>query len=389
MKPILRLVLLAPLLTAMPLGGAAPTPLTPLQQQAADLRFTPGEKAPFLGLFTHLEPYIPLAGKLDSLKRLIAANPHIVGVTLKIQWKQLHPAKDTYDWAGVEALVRTASEAGKLVNFALIPGAGSPDWIHDEGVVKAGPFEFGKQNTTAPLPWDPKLMELLTADLRKLAERYDHDPRVFQIEVLGHNYNPGGEEMHAPSVDAMKPYGWSREKVLGNWKYWIDQYATLFPRKTLSLVISQMYRGSGMELPEQVTAYFIERCAGRGVLQTHQVTGRVDRVAESGQICGQHALLAPNSHEAVLSFKEAPERQGTPAMTIYNARQCGDNLLYFQFWRRDCEDPKYAGAFADAWEKYGRMPLAELKARLIADGLYIPPAANEPPAAPYPPPRKG
>lgn len=368
--------------------AAGTPPLSPLQQQAADLRFVPGEKAPFLGLFTHLEPYIPFADKLASLERLIARNPHIAGVTLKIQWKQLHPAKNTYDWEGLERLVATAAAAGKLVNFALIPGAASPDWIYSDGVHKAGPLEFGRQNTHVPLPWDRRFMELYTADLRLFAERYAGDPRIFQIEVLGHNYNPGGEEMHAPTVEAMKPYDWSKEKVLENWKYWVDLYATLFPRQKLSLVVSQMYRGSGMELPEKVAAYFVERCAGRAVLQTHQLTGRIDRVAESGQICAEHARLAPSSHEAVLSFKETPERQGTPAMTLYNARQGGDNLLYFQFWRRDCEDPKYAQAFAEAWEKYGRVPLGELKARLTADGLYVPPETREPPAAPYPAPRK-
>ncbi len=382
--PLFAIAALAAVLVATT-RAAESVKLTPLQQQAAALRFAPGEKAVFLGLFTHLEPYASLADKLDSLNRLIAKNPHITGITLKIQWKQLHPAKDTYDWAGVENLVRTANQAGKLVNFALIPGAAAPDWIFTEGVVRAGPFEFGRQNTTAPLPWDPKLMELFSADLKKLAGRYGDDPRIFQIEVLGHNYNPGGEEMHSPSVEAMKPYDWSKEKVLANWKYWIDQYAALFPHKKLSLVISQMYRGSGMELPEKVTAYFMERCAGRGVLQTHQMGGRTDRLVESGQICREHSRLAPNCHEAVLSFKESPDRQGTPAMTIYNARQAGDNLLYFQFWRRDCEDPQYAKAFLDAYAKYSQVPLENLKERLVADGLYVPPETREPTPAPSPP----
>ena len=76
-------------------------------------------------------------------------------------------------------------------------------------------------------------------------------------------------------------------------------------------------------------------------------------------------------------------------MTIYNARRMGDNLLYLQLWRRDCNDPKFARDLVEAWQKYGRVPLAELKARLIADGIYIEksdyvPGGVPPTAGPFP-----
>lgn len=97
----------------------------------------------------------------------------------------------------------------------------------------------------------------------------------------------------------------------------------------------------------------------------------------------------PNCHETVGSFQEQPERQGTPAMTLYNARKGGDNLLYLQLWRRDCDDPRYAKAVLEAWEKYGALPLDGFKAQLIADGLYVEksdfhPGARRPTAGPAP-----
>lgn len=233
-----------------------------------------------------------------------------------------------------------------------------------------------------PLPWDEKFIAFYLADIKALAKRYANDPRVFQIQILGHNYNEAGEEMHAPVIDVMKPYGWTREKVLANWKFWIDRYAGLFPKKKLSLVVSQMYRGGEMDLPGLVADYFVEKCQGRAVVQTHQLHGREDGMGMSGEVSRRLADRAPNCHEAVGSFMEQRARQGTGAMTVYNARRMGDNLLYLQLWRRDCNDVRYAQELADAWKKYGSVPIAELKERLIKDGAYIEKSDWVPPTAP-------
>jgi hypothetical protein len=360
-----------------------------LVTKANALTFPPRTQAPFLGLFAHVEPRADLKGKLETLNQIIRDNPHIVGFTLKSHGRQLHPERDRVDWADFEALVAAAHRAGKLVNLGLIPGAASPEWIYDAGARKAGPVDFGRISAHVPLPWDETFMRLYLADLTELARRYADDPRIFQVQVLGHNYNEAGEEMHAPAIDVMKPYGWTREKALANWKYWIDRHAELFPKTKLSLVISQMYRGGETDLPGLVADYFVEKCAGRATLQTHQIHGRDDGLAPSGEICRRLASLAPNCHEAVGSFLEQRPRQGTAAMTVYNARKMGDNLLYFQLWRRDCNDVKYAQDFLDAWKKYGRVPMSDLKARLIADGAYVEksdyvPAGVPPTAGPFP-----
>lgn len=296
-----QLVLLAGVCSAAPAASAQESFIT----RANDLTFSGNSKPPFLGLFTHVEPRLDFAGKLATLRQIIADNPHIVGFTLKIHWRQLHPEPQRWDWTGLEALIATAHAAGKLVNLGIIPGAASPEWIYQAGVKKAGPFEFGRIQAHTPLPWDRKFMELYLADIRELARRYADDPRVFQVQILGHNYNEAGEEMHAPAIEAMKPHGWTRELVLENWRFWIDRYAEAFPRKKLSLIVSQMYRGGAADLPALVAEYFVERCQGRAVLQTHQLNGREDAIPASGEICRRFASLAPNSHEAVGSFRSS------------------------------------------------------------------------------------
>lgn len=100
-------------------------PVTPEQINA--LEFKQGEKGPFLGVFTHVEPIVDMPQKVESLKALLAGNPYISGITMKLQWKQFHPEKDRIDWENLEQLISIAASAGKFVNLALIPGAATPE----------------------------------------------------------------------------------------------------------------------------------------------------------------------------------------------------------------------------------------------------------------------
>jgi len=371
--------------------GAETRPISDLQQKALNLSFEPGEEVPFLGLFTHTEPHLGLAEKRESVQKVIDSNPLIVGFTLKVWWRDLHPERDRYDWEGLEALIDSAAAAGKLVNLAIIPGGASPEWIYDEGVRLIGPVTFGRTTMSVPLPWDPKFVALYQKAIEALAERYANDPRLTMLEVMGQNYNTLGEEMYGPPADVMKQYGWTREVVIDNWKHWIDQYNRLFPDKLLSLVISPMYEGA-QDIPDIVTAYFLETCPDRGIMQSHQLHGAEDTIQFSGEIIKKYAHLAPASHELVGTFLQTPRRQGTPEMTVYNARQLG-RVLYLQLWRRDSNEPTFARALLDAWNAYAHLSAEEMKAKLIEDGKYIedaPPEVrgNEPVKTPVPGPRR-
>lgn len=347
-----------------------------LHAQSAEPESSPA-KAPFLGLITHLEPTFAMQDKIHSME-MLAKNPHIAGVTLKIQWQQLHPEPERVDWKSLERLIEIAASAGKWVNIGILPGGASPEWIYDQGVQKIGPTKVGARIVTAPIPWAPMFIELYSRDIRALAERYQDDPRVFSIEVLGHNYNFVGEEMHAPSIKDMAPFDWTRDKALANWKFWIDTYAQAFPRKNLVLVVSQMYRDveDEKDLPEAVTSYFLDTCPGRAILMTHQLQGRRDVLGFGPAMCAQFGERAPNGHELGASLKENPQRLGSLPMTIYMFLRCG-NPLFLQLWRRDCDDPQYAQAMEEAWDIYGAgKTAAECKTMLEVEGLYVPPDAE-------------
>lgn len=335
----------------------------PCVAQKKIVQFKDVEKVSFLGLYTHTEPLKNLDEQIASAAKLLENNPYISGLTLKIKWKDFHPVKDKIEWQKLELLISMAAEKKKMVTLALIPGYSTPEWVFDAGITK-----IQTKDGFAPIPWDTTYMRLFTKDVKAIAKLYANDSRVNMVEILGHHFR--GEEMHAPNKNLFMQFGWNKNVVIANWKYWINLYDSLYPYMKLNLVVSQMYDGVP-ELPEIVAAYFLEKCSGRAVLQTDQLNGREGgRIPGSGELCKKFSDLAPNCHEMVASFKEQPDRQGTPSMTIYNFKQMG-NPYYLQLWRRDCDDPAYAKALLDAWEKYKKMTVPEMKEQLIKEGLFI------------------
>lgn len=335
-------------------------------QAVHELMFREGERAPFLGIFSHAKTVVDLDEKLQDVQQLCQVNPYISGATVKVHWNHLHPEPDRLRLEELEQIVDVLASHDKLVVLAVIPCFHTPDWAYEAGVQRVGPVTIGGMQTFTALPWDPKFKELFIADLRALADRYADDPRIMAIGVMGHNYK--GEEMHTPKeLDLLKEHGWSRELALADWKGWIDLYGELFPKKKLILTISQMYKDK--ELPIEVATYFVDRHQGRAILQTHQLNGRSAKMGESSRVCQQLHGRAPHSHEMVGSFSEQPQRQGSPEMVVYNAVAIG-NPLFFQLWRRDCDDPSYAKALYDAWTRYGEMSPEQIKADLEARGLF-------------------
>jgi hypothetical protein len=329
----------------------------------------------FLGIFTHTEPIFTMDDQLISLEQCLNDNEWIRGVQLRIPWKNLQPARDTVHWDKLERQIEAAASRGKLVHVSIIPGIHTPDWVFDQGAAKTGPVTIGGTQAHTPILWDPVYMDAFTRLLTQLAGRYRNDARVTAMHVLGHHYK--GDEMHAPKeTGLLEPYGFSRQTVLDNWRYWLDLYGSLFPSTRLILVISQMYPGFN-DLAQEVAELFVGKFPGRAILQSDQLHGRQDALGQpegkaqlSDSIIRSLSGSAPHGHEMVGSFKEQPQRQGSVEMTIYNFVRMG-NPLYLQLWRRDCSDPSYAEALLRAWEKYGGMKPDALRSRLQEEGLYV------------------
>lgn len=354
---------------ALDADGKLSPPSESVSCTVPDVAFKKGQRAEFTGISTHTEPVLEMDDALASLQNLVQSNPVIGSLTIKLQWEKFHPEKDVVYWDKLEQMIALADSKKWPVHIVFLPGFTTPEWVYAEGAVKAGPITSSGVSDYAPVPWDSKYMELFTADIREFARRYKDDPRIFAVEVSGHNYR--SEEMHAPNASMMTPYGISRQVVLDNWKYWIDLFGMSFPDKKLILVLSQMYGGADYaNLNADVMHYFVTKYQGRAILQHDQLHGREASRNPIEQLIGSVSAYAPHRHEMVGSFKEQPERQGTPEMTVYNFIRMG-NPLNLQLWRRDADIERYAQTLSDLWNQYKDMTPDEIEARLKAEGKWI------------------
>ena len=353
-----------------------------------DVHFKKNVQVAYIGNFSKtVTQTMTLEGNLKFMQDNIARNKaatgdiQIRGLSITIPWNELHPAENTYDWKGLDDLVKFCGDNGIKCQLSLYAGMYSPDWIYAAGV-KGINVTASSEAMYVPIPWDQKYMELLTNDIELLAEKYADDPRVQQVQVTGHTY--GTLEMHAPDISDYTSQGIaiSPQIILDNWKYWVDLWGKLFPAKDLVLVLSQMYSGGGnsynSDLSRAVTDYFVTKYQGRAILSTHQLHGKWDigpRLEAGGdndpfRICKEYSDRAPNGHEMVASFSN-PDRQGTMEMTILNLKYMG-NPYFMQFWKNETTQGTFFGDMQQMYDKYKNMSYQQMKASLIAEGKYLP-----------------
>jgi len=347
---------------------------TAQKKKISDAPIQVGKSVKFIGQFTKSGSKKPMATSQKDNEAVFKAYPATAGLMMAVQWKQFHPEKNFIDWESIEKYIALCEKYNVACCFALFPGFNTPDWVYDEGVQKIGPIKAGGQKDFTPLPWDPKFMELFAQDVRAFAERYNNDPRVFEVQITGHHYLHG--EMHAPAAAEMQQYGITPQIVLNNWKYWIDLYGEVFSNKLLKIVVSQMYAGAEYaDLPEQVIDYFVTKYQGRATLQNHQLNGRSDIEFSNNppfKILKKYSDRAAISFEMVGSFTTQPLRQGSIEMTVYNARWIGGNhLLYLQHWNESANGGKIMAEMDKVYRKYENMTVEEMKAALKAEGKYV------------------
>jgi hypothetical protein len=341
----------------------------------------------FNGIFTHLSA--PDDGA--DAARIFDANPYLAGITVKKGWKNLQPSPDNIDLSSLYSIITEAGVRGKQVHVAIIPGFTSPSWIFDApyNVPFLNDVNVAGTVGDAPIPWDSTYVALFTRfvdTLSVMISSHPHSASVIAVEIMGHNYR--GEEMHAPSATIFSGQGFevTYDKVMDNWKYWIDLFNDKFPQKKAILVISQTYSGNGSDgvslstVLNDIISYFVNvfDVNKRAILQTDQLDGRQNSVnGVTNKICINYNSSAytgengiPNGHEMVGNFYTQPFRQGRPCMTVYNFIAML-NPSYMQLWSGNASDPHWARELLKWWYISRFKTAAEVKSALDTMDLFI------------------
>lgn len=361
----------------------------------SDAQYKRQTKGPWYGVFTHIGETNPfkkwkgfgsLKSRIEEIKR---ENPYISGVTIKILWKHINPAKNEYNFKGLDELLRSLEQNDMRVILSMFTGNQSaPDWIYEEGAKKfvasnkvKGRYLYG------PVPWDPVYMKFLNACLKELAKKINSDPRVVAVGIYGHNF-VGGEMVmaYANTEEDLRKWdalGRTDTVIFENWKHWVDVYADFFSNKKIVLTLGPMY-GEGKRighLTDQLAQYAVDKYSDGVILQHMALHGRFDGLG----ICWEHGNLdkcadsqirnrdkVSSGFETLGSFIKQPARQGNVEMTVYNALKA--NPLYIQLWPRDAlspRGPEIAQQINGFYEKYKSMKLENIRTQLQKQGKYL------------------
>jgi hypothetical protein len=288
----------------------------------------------------------------------VFTDPSVSGVDLLMQWDNLEPAANTFDWSVLDCVFAQADRHHKFVALALVPGFRSPPWVLQMPGVQTQSFKFSYDDKAParplPLPWNEVYLQSWFTFLGAVAARYGTNPEFRLIQVAGPT--SVSTEMSLPdrrSGDTGLPasangsdiaewiaLGYTPDKYVNAWRESFDNYHQLFPNQYLGLAL---YPG----LP----------IGNNGAEDPHEKVATLTSVIDVGMRYKQQFDLQENGMKGITAKQ--------PSDPEYNAvrAHCGEIVTGFQNAKSATVAPTDQGplsraldhvvaAGADFWEVY-------------------------------------
>lgn len=169
-------------------------------------------------------------------------NTSIAGVALRVEWKDIEPTENQFDWQLLDQVFGQASKSNKFVVLILVPGFGTPTWALQGAATATFARQYGADAGTQadlPLPWDSTYLSRWFVFLQHVADRYGTNDAFQMIAAAGPT--SVSAEMSLPNSDSdlaqwMK-LGYTPDKYVAAWSRAFDEYARIFPRQFFSLAL--------------------------------------------------------------------------------------------------------------------------------------------------------
>ena len=169
---------------------------------------------------------------------------HSYDIYVRINWRELEPTRDHYDFTKIEDLLQKAEARGGRASLRVrgvaTAGIGMPDYMMQlmpKGFMKDWLYNK-KPETYAYVPdWnDTNFLERARALLMAIGKKYNPDPRLAFIDVG--MYGRWGE-WHCAGIQYPAPSG-AREITEDNIKAIIDMHLQAFPDKRLVMMTDNL-----------------------------------------------------------------------------------------------------------------------------------------------------
>jgi hypothetical protein len=281
-----------------------------------------------------------------SVMPAVATKPYVDGILVRVAWKDLETADNTYNWALIDSQITAAQTYGKKIALAVGGGPNSPTWLFNQGAQSLSftiPF-----SGTIPIPWDTIFLTKWTEFITALGNRYADDTTI-QLVYLTHSTS-NGFEMQLPfnPTPSYTSISYTDQKVIDSWKQIIDTYNTAFPNHYLTNDFHPV--NSSNTIADSVYAYANLTIGNRYGANAWWWTQNNTTVYPS-----QYAILQDSSTtnqftgiQMAQSGTDSPDSFGAGGLPTALNLAISNHICYWEIWNSDIIDGSFDTLFTDA-----------------------------------------
>jgi hypothetical protein len=218
----------------------------------------------------------PFANSVFTSTGTKSVGRYTTGVDLAIQWCNIEPHPDVFDWKPLdrlfaEAAPRKGDPQGKFVDLTIIPGFESPRWALRGVPSVTSSYAYGGTvpRRRLPKPWNNTYLNRWFAFLAAVAGRYGDKPEFRMVEAAGPT--SVSTEMTLPDwpsprdtglpptlndialdhsdLTMWSAWGYTEPTLIGAWDRVFASYHRLFPNQYIGLAASPI--GPPPSLPSE------------------------------------------------------------------------------------------------------------------------------------------
>jgi hypothetical protein len=190
----------------------------------------------------------------------VLADPNVDGVTVRLNWADLEPTENQYDFSYLDTTLASVNAAGKKALLRIMTQGGKPAWV-TTAVKNAGGLFFSFTNkgvqTSIPVFWDPTFLAKKTAMIQALGAHLTNTPGL--AIVVASFANASSEDWNVPHTSAditqWQRLGYTSDKLIGAGHTIIDATMAAFPNQFVTLAVAG--NGTKLDKPNPDPTYYV------------------------------------------------------------------------------------------------------------------------------------